>query len=114
MNAGNDAMDAPEQDSLLRHYRVLETASADMLRAAREGDWDGVCRLEAACVVVIAQLRSRAQHQQPGPGEQQERMRILRTILANDAEIRRIAEPMPAWMESQAMPARAPDGSLLH
>lgn len=99
---------------LLRHYRVLESASAEMLQAARQGDWDGVCRLEAACVVVIAQLRSLAEAHPLQPEEQVERMRILRAILANDAEIRRIAEPLPIYLEQEAVFPSVPAGTMLH
>lgn len=112
-------MSALMQDSafspLLRHYRALEAASVEMLEAARRGDWDSVCRLEAACVVVIAQLRSLAQEQALAPEEQAERLRILRAILGNDAEIRRIAEPVPSWMELvPAFEATRPPGAMLH
>ncbi len=111
----NAAMDAATKNPLLRHYRVLESASAEMLQAAREGDWDGVCRLEAACVIVIAQLRSLAQAHPLRPEEQPERLRILRAILANDAEIRRIAEPLPVCVTGHhGVPEGAPAGTLLH
>ena len=63
-----DSMHSP----LLRHYRALESASSEMLEAARRGDWDSVCRLEAACVVVIAQLRSLAEQHPLTPEEQPE------------------------------------------
>lgn len=96
------------RSTLLRHYGVLESASAEMLEAARKGDWDSVCRLEAACVVVIAQLRALAEEQPLSAAEQAERMRILRAILSNDAEIRRISQPLPALIE---MP---PVGVTLH
>lgn len=107
----DDGMHSP----LLRHYQALEAASAEMLEAARRGDWDSVCRLEAACVVVIAQLRSLAEHQPLAPEEQPERLRVLRAIVANDAELRRIAEPMPVWMErAPAFAAARPPGAMLH
>ena len=41
---------------LLSYYEALEKASADMLCAAREADWDQVVKLEGACVLLIAQL----------------------------------------------------------
>ena len=34
---------------LLSYYEAIERASADMLSAARAGDWDLVVRLEGAC-----------------------------------------------------------------
>lgn len=93
MNDQNHADEQPE--SLLRYYLALEGASREMLEAARAGDWDSVCRLEGACAVVISRLRKlKAAYPLP-PEEQPERMRILRTILANDAEVRRLCEPLP-------------------
>lgn len=89
------------QDSVLRHYFALEAASHDMLAAARAGDWDSVCRLEGACSVVIVKLRKEAKDRPLKPHEQADRMRVLRTILANDAEIRRICDPWPAFVDSQ-------------
>ncbi|MBE7939209.1 MULTISPECIES: flagellar protein FliT [Ramlibacter] len=93
---GITIMDRHAPSELLRHYAALEAASHDMLRAAREADWDTVCRLEGACAVVIARLRDLVAQRAPDAHEQAERMRILRTILANDAEIRRICAAPPA------------------
>ena len=89
------AMNTGNPESQLRYYQALEGASREMLAAARTGDWDTVCRLEGACAVVIARLRRMRDAQPLTDREQPERMRILRTIIANDAEIRRIAEPEP-------------------
>jgi flagellar protein FliT len=66
--------------SLLSYYEAIEKASADMLDAARAGNWDHVIKLEGACVLLISQLKSR----------------IMKRILVNDAEIRHLAEP---WLE---------------
>ena len=93
------ARPTPPPSKLLRHYGVLESASEEMLEAARAGDWDSVCRLEAACAVVIARLRELSETTALAASEQGERMRILRTIVANDAEIRRISDPMPEMLE---------------
>jgi len=94
--------------ALLRHYGMLESASEEMVEAARKGDWDSVCRLEAASVVVIAQLRALAEEQSLQPHEHSERLRILKAIVANDAEVRRIASPLPAYLEC------APEGATVH
>ena len=93
-------MDSQESGSpLLRCYEVLESASQEMVQAARRGDWDSVCRLEAACGVVIARLRTMTRRQPLPRAEQPQRMRILLSIIANDAEVRRICEPLPAFLE---------------
>jgi flagellar protein FliT len=96
------ADEAPPGDSVLRYYVALEGASREMLHAARAGDWDTVCRLEGACAVVIARLRRLKELYPLSPSEQPERIRILRTILSLDAEIRRLAQPLPAFVDIEA------------
>ncbi|MBL0421448.1 flagellar protein FliT [Ramlibacter sp. AW1] len=94
-------MASGDKESPLRYYLALEGASREMLEAARSGDWDTVCRLEGACAVVIARLRRLNESQPLSDGEQPERLRILRAILVNDAEIRRIAGPGAESMERE-------------
>ena len=89
---------------LLTYYEAIERASADMLSAARAGNWDEVVKLEGACVLLISQLKNAAQE----PGEAMARAtaqaqeaarvksRIMQRILVNDAEIRHLAEP---WLQ---------------
>ena len=96
------ADDSPS--NLLRYYAALESASREMLQAARAGDWDNVCHLEGACAVVIAKVRQLAQEEPLRPQEQAERIRILRSIMAYDAEIRRICEPLPSMLDARAFP----------
>lgn len=87
---------------LLSYYEAIERASADMLTAARAGNWDEVVRLEGACVLLISQLKHAAQ-EPPGrngdPHAQEAaraKSRIMQRILVNDAEIRHLAEP---WLQ---------------
>jgi flagellar protein FliT len=80
-------------NSVLSFYEAIEQASADMLNAARAGDWDRVVKLEGACVLLISQLKQAARE---APLEQEEaklKSRIMRRILVNDAEVRNLAEP---------------------
>ncbi len=81
---------------LLNYYEAIEKASADMLEAARLGNWDTVVKLEGACAVLIAQLKNAAQSNQLQQNEAKEKSRIMQRILLNDAEIRHLAEP---WLE---------------
>jgi flagellar protein FliT len=82
--------------SLLEYYEAIEKASADMLSAARTGNWDEVVKLEGACAVLIAQLKNAAQSRELVQAEAKEKSRIMQRILLNDAEIRHLAEP---WLE---------------
>ncbi len=82
--------------SLLSYYEAIEKASADMLDAARAGNWDHVIKLEGACVLLISQLKNAARGGQLSPEESQLKSRIMQRILVNDAEIRNLAEP---WLD---------------
>jgi flagellar protein FliT len=81
---------------LLNYYEAIEKASADMLEAARTGNWDHVIKLEGACVLLISQLKNAAKGGQLSPEESQLKSRIMQRILVNDAEIRNLAEP---WLD---------------
>ena len=81
---------------LLNYYQAIEQASQDMLEAARGGKWDEVVKLEGACAVLIAQLKSTAAEHPLPPDEAQLKSRLMQRILLNDAEIRQLAEP---WLE---------------
>jgi flagellar protein FliT len=82
--------------SLLNYYEAIERTSADMLSAARAGDWDMVVRLEGACGLLISQLKQAARGETLKPVDAQARTRIMQRILLRDAEIRHLAEP---WLE---------------
>ena len=81
---------------LLSYYEAIEQASADMLSAARTGNWDEVVKLEGACVLLISQLKHAASRDNLAPAEAQLKTRIMQRILVNDAEIRHLAEP---WLD---------------
>ena len=81
---------------LLNYYQAIEKASAEMLAAARSGNWDEVVKLEGACAVLISQLKHAAAQRPLDSEEAQLKSRIMQRILVNDAEIRHLAEP---WLE---------------
>ena len=81
---------------LLNYYEAIERASADMLDAARTGNWDHVIKLEGACVLLISQLKNAARGSALSGEESQLKSRIMKRVLVNDAEIRHLAEP---WID---------------
>ena len=95
--------------TLLTYYEAIERASADMLEAARLGDWDQVVQIEGACAVLISQLKHAAQSEQLRADEAKAKSRIMQRILLNDAEIRHLAEP---WMEDLEMMMRGQSRTL--
>ena len=82
--------------SVLSYYEAIEKASADMLDAARAGDWDQVVKLEGACVLLISQLKAAARANELDAETAKAKSRIMQRILVNDAEIRHLAEP---WLQ---------------
>ncbi len=81
---------------LLSYYEAIEQASADMLDAAKAGDWDQVVKLEGACVLLISQLKHAARNAPLDAESAKAKSRIMQRILINDAEIRHLAEP---WLQ---------------
>ncbi len=96
---------------LLSYYEAIEQASADMLSAARTGNWDEVVKLEGACVLLISQLKHAAAGEKLAPEENKLKTRIMQRILLNDAEIRNLAEP---WISDLSRFNGHPDGGPLH
>jgi flagellar protein FliT len=86
----------PMNRELLSFYEAIERASAEMLAAARTGNWDEVVRLEGACVLLISQLKRAAHGETLDAEAARLKSRIMQRILVNDAEIRHLAEP---WLQ---------------
>lgn len=76
-------------------YENVAVITSEMLSAARCGDWVQVAELETRCASQVAILKS---DDAPAPLTGDIRVRkvqIIQKILADDREIRNIAEP---WM----------------
>jgi flagellar protein FliT len=97
----------PAQPLLIQCYEAIADASRLMLGAAHADDWDEVVRLEDRCRVLIEHLKQVARRQPLGAAEQRRRIELLRAILANDAEVRRRAEPWLQQLERLIEPVRA-------
>jgi flagellar protein FliT len=81
---------------ILHYYEAIEKASADMVQAARAGNWDEVVRLEGASLVLVSQLKLAAHQAKLDAETSRAKSRIMQRILVNDAEVRNLAEP---WLE---------------
>lgn len=86
--------EAPRPDrGLLACYEALESASFDMLAAARDGQWDRVAQIEDAASRLIEQLRRRLRDDALDARDASAKLRIMRRIVENDAEVRYLAQP---------------------
>jgi flagellar protein FliT len=87
--------------TLIEYYRAIESASQRMREAAKVENWDDVTRLEGVCAVLIEQLRFNARTEKLLPDDYREKVGIMQRILRNDAQIRHLAEPWMAKLESR-------------
>jgi flagellar protein FliT len=94
--------------SLLDRYQSIAATSRAMVDAARAEDWPEVSRLERLCICQVHQLKRAAQVDSLGPAEQARRVHLLRSILSDDAEIRRLAEPWLIDLEHLLLPGVRP------
>ncbi|MBL8384876.1 MAG: flagellar protein FliT [Burkholderiales bacterium] len=76
-------------------YQSIAEASRQMVDAARAADWDALVGAEKECASRVAILRQRQAGSAAAldAGDEQHRMRLLREILAHDAEIRELTTP---------------------
>lgn len=77
----------------LWYYESISAASGRMLRAAQEGDWDELVEQEKACARLIEALRASGTERHLSEDSLKRKGVILRKVLADDAEIRRLVEP---------------------
>lgn len=77
-------------NSVLDHYRSIEQASCQMLVCARDELWSDVAELRQRCEGLIGQLRNASAMRALSKAEQAERMRLLRNIVLNEGEVRRL------------------------
>jgi flagellar protein FliT len=91
--------------AVIARYEAIAALSRCMLAAAHAGDWSEVTRLEGRCRELIAELKEVARHARLNRAEQRRRIELLRGILADDAEIRRRAEPWLSQLERLLRPA---------
>ncbi len=90
--------------TVLGRYREIEAAAAVMLQAARTGDWARVTRVERAIGDLAANLDAEAAHRSLDPGQRRERLRIVRRLLAIDAEVRHLADPASLRLDRMFAP----------
>jgi len=81
---------------IIAHYASIAASSGRMLAAARSGDWDELVSAEHECAGRVAALEELGHIAPKDEYERETRIGLLRTILANDAEIRSLTEP---WMQ---------------
>jgi flagellar protein FliT len=84
-------------------YENIAVLSSRMAVAAREGDWDGLARLESQCA-----LQASAAKRDVPPlegGERKRKIDLLKQIMANDRAVRDITDPWMGQLDRALSPA---------
>jgi flagellar protein FliT len=89
---GTDPVSAACDDPL-SYYESIAAASARMLRAAQRSDWDSLIAQEKICAALIEKLRAADANRRLHDGNRQRKAAIIRQVLEEDAEIRRLTQP---------------------
>ncbi|MGV8900090.1 MAG: flagellar protein FliT [Burkholderiaceae bacterium] len=84
-----------KSEEMLSLYASVAEITDQMLRAARAGDWDRVTELETHCASHVATLKSDASPLALSGAARESKVALIQKILADDREIRDIAQP---WM----------------
>jgi flagellar protein FliT len=88
----------------------MADASGRMLSAARVEAWDQVCEIEKECAALVAALSTMGDLAPTDPTLREQKLDLMRRVLADDAEIRHLSQPwlkkLDAMMRSPATTAR--------
>ena len=91
-------MNGPPRDALW-FYESIAAASAHMLDAARASNWDALIEHEKSCAALIDELRAAGPELRLAPDARERKGAIIRRVLADDAEIRRLTQPWLGRLE---------------
>jgi len=97
-----------ERDAL-SYYEAVAVASSRMLRAAQDADWDRLLEQEKVCAGLIEALRAADAERKLSGAAMVRKGAIIRQVLAEDAEIRRLTQP---WLRRVEELLRASSNQL--
>lgn len=99
---------------LIDRYREIEFVALEMLEAGRAGDWTRVGDLGSTIRTLAAGVARAGGPDALDAEQRRERLRILRRLVAVDADLRRLSDPVNGWLDSMFGGGRrdAPDRPL--
>ena len=102
----------PAYEHILQTYGSLAAKTGQMLDAARNSDWERLIELEQDCRA-IAETLKRVEHGATGPDAAylERKAQLIHQVLADDAEVRKHAEPRMTKLQSYLGTAREQDNS---
>jgi flagellar protein FliT len=88
------------EQEILNCYQAISEASARMLAAARAGEWDALVAAEADCARHVDALRRISPEPPKSDRARRHRIELIRTVLAHDAEVRKLTQPWLGRIEN--------------
>jgi flagellar protein FliT len=92
--------DKPAINKGLERYKQLELLTHQMLTAARRGDLERLAALSEECTLQSDAIKTDGVYESLTSDEKRARLLILKVILKNDAEIRKLQDPSMARLEN--------------
>ena len=89
-------MTRDEETRICGIYEQIACLTATMLESARSAQWERLIELEAECKQLFASLMPLDAGAQPSARYVRRKSLLIRQILADDAEIRKLVEPWVA------------------
>jgi flagellar protein FliT len=83
----------------IAYYESVVAASGEMLAAARQQAWDALIAAEQRCAELIGRLQAADAESRLDEAGQRRKAKIIRRVLADDAEIRRLLDPRMRALE---------------
>ena len=93
------------EQQIVERYRRMADASRRMLAAARIDDWDTVCGVEKECADLVVELSGMGDLAPRDPALHQQKVALMKRVLADDAEIRQLSQP---WLHKLDVMMRGP------
>jgi flagellar protein FliT len=94
------ATNKPAITNGLERYRQLELLTQRMVTAARKGDLNHLAALSEECTQQSDAIETDRVYESLTSDEKRARLQILKAVLKNDAEIRKLRDPSMARLEN--------------
>jgi flagellar protein FliT len=89
-----------DSSQIISTYEAILAITNQMLEAAQNSDWDKLVAREQECRRLTEELIANGTGEALSGELQQRKVRIIRQVLADDAEIRNITEPWMAQLQN--------------
>ena len=93
-------MNRMDSTQILTIYEEMARLTRHMLLAARAADWDRLVTCEKACAAQFALLFAGESDQPRDAAFQRRKAELIRGMLDDDAQVRRLADPWLAQLSS--------------